>query len=250
MKDFSFQGKVYLGERLPGGRPGKLRWVGDAPTCNVALTTESESRRESYSGNRMTSATLQLGNDAELTLTLNWLSADNLALGLYGTVTSAIAGTVTAEALPADLVEGDQIVLARAGVTDLVITDSTGTPATVDPGDYTLDPGGSGVVTLNDVASYTQPLKAAYSYAGGVDVTMFTAPAPERFLLLDGINTLDGSRVKLQLYRVKFNPASNIPAINDSFGQLELTGAVLYDAEAAADTALGGFGKIELPAAA
>ena len=59
MQDFSFQGKLYLGNRLPGGRPGALRWVGDAPKCDLTLKTETETRKESYSGNRLTSAVLQ-----------------------------------------------------------------------------------------------------------------------------------------------------------------------------------------------
>ena len=68
MQDFSFQGKLYLGNRLPGGRPGALRWVGDAPKCDLTLKTETETRKESYSGNRLTSAVLQKGKDI---LTLN-----------------------------------------------------------------------------------------------------------------------------------------------------------------------------------
>ena len=75
---------------------------------------------------------------------------------------------------------------------------------------------------------------------------MFTAQPPERYLLLDGVNTLDKSRVIMRLYRVQFDPTSNLPLINDSFGQLELSGAVLFDSESAADAALGGFGKIQV----
>lgn len=249
MKDFSFQGKVYLGDRLPGGKPGALRWVGDAPVCNVELTTESETRRESYSGQRLTSATLQTSTDANLTLTLNYFTAENLALGLYGEANEVAAGSVTDEVLPDDLVNGDIVILEHGNVSSLVITDSAGSPVTVDTGDYALDSAEGGVVRIIDIASYTQPFKASYSHAAHVDVAMFTAPAPERFLFLDGINTLDGSRVRVELYRVKFNPASNVPLINEGFGQLELTGAALFDPDAALDTDLGGFGRIRAPAA-
>jgi hypothetical protein len=78
---------------------------------------------------------------------------------------------------------------------------------------------------------------------------MFTASPPERCLLLVGINTVDGSPVRLRLDRVQFDPASTLPLINDGLGSLELSGAVLYDSDAAADDNLGGFGKIELPTA-
>lgn len=250
MQDFSFQGKVYLGTRLTGGKPGALRWVGDASKCDVSLTTESETRKESYSGNRLTSARLRKGNDATIALTLNWANADNLALGLYGAKATVAAGAVTGEVLPTGLIAGDLVVLNSGGVSALVITDSAGTPATLTPGThYTLDSANGGVVGIVNVGTFVQPFKAAYSHTISNDVTMFTVAPPERYLLLDGINTIDNSPVRMRLYRTQFDPAATLPLINDSFGTLELSGAVLYDTEAAVDTTLGGFGKIELPTA-
>lgn len=246
MKDFSFQGKVYLGARLAGGKPGALRWVGDAPRCDVSLTTDSETRRESYSGQRLVAARLQRGSEATVALTLNWASLDNLALGMYGEVNTVAAGSVTAEELPDDLVAGDVVALERGGVSSLVITDSAGTPATLVAGThYALDSANGGVVRIINVGTFVQPFKAAYSHTQSQDVAMFATRPPERYLLLDGINTLDNAPVKVRLYRLQFDPASTIPMINESFGQLELTGAALYDDEAAQDTELGGFGRIE-----
>lgn len=250
MKDFSFQGKVYLGERLAGGKPGKLRWVGDAPVCTVELATESEERRESYSGNRLTSAQLQTSKDANITLTLNYFSAENVALGLYGQVNTVVGGSVTGEELPSGLVNGDTVALARGNVSNLVITDSAGTPATVPSANYSLDSADGGILRILDVGTFVQPFKAAYDYAAQVDVAMFTEQAPERFLLLDGVNTIDNLPVRVELYRTKFNPASSVPMINEGFGQLELTGVALYDSDAALDAALGGFGRIRTKQAA
>lgn len=250
MQSFSFQGKVYLGPRLVGGKPGALIWVGDAPKCDVALQTEAEDQKESYSGNRLTSARLQKGNTASVSLTLNWANSHNLALGLYGTELTVSSGSVTAEALPSGLVAGDSVVLNHGGVSALVIKDSSGTPATLTAGtDYELDSANGGVVKILNVGSYTQPFKADYAHTASADVTMFTAAAPERYLFLDGINTVDGSPVRLRLYKVRFDPSSSIPCINDGFGQLELNGSVLYDSEAAVDANLGGFGKLEQPTA-
>lgn len=250
MKDFSFQGKVYLGARLAGGKPGALRWVGDAPKCDVALATETESRKESYSGNRLTSAYLQKGTDVTLALTLNWADAENLVLGLYGTAINVSSGTVASETLPSGLVVGDVITLEHGGISDLEITDSAGSPGTLTEGThYQIESANGGTIKILSLGSFTQPFKAAYDYTASADVTMFTSAPPERYLLLDGVNTLDNSPVKLRLYRVRFNPLSTLPLINDSFGQIELSGAALYDSEAAADSDLGGFGKIEQPTA-
>lgn len=247
MKDFSFQGKVYLGTRLAGGKPGALRWVGDAPVCEVSFSTDAETRKESYSGQRLTSARLQKGNEAQIKLTLNWAEIDNLMLGMYGTKNTVAAGTVTGELLPAGLVNGDVIVLNKGKVSSLVVTDSAGAPATLVAGtDYTLDSANGGVLTIKNIGTFVQPFKAAYSNGASTDVTIFTSLPPERYLLLDGVNTLDNSPVKLRLYRTQFDPLTTLPLINEGFGQIELAGAVLYDSEAAVDSTLGGFGKIEL----
>jgi hypothetical protein len=107
MQSFSFQGKVYLGTRLTGGKPGALFWVGDAPKCDVSLQTEAEDQKESYSGNRLTSARLQKGNSASVALTLNWANLKNLSLGLYGTEIDVSSGSVTAEVLPSGIENGE-----------------------------------------------------------------------------------------------------------------------------------------------
>jgi hypothetical protein len=248
MKDFSFQGKVYLGTRLAGGLPGPLRWVGDAPVCTVTLATESETRKESYSGQRVSSAVLNKGNDAQVALTLNWANGDNLALGLYGSKVTVAAGSVTSEFMPAGLGVGDTVALARGDISALVVTDSTGVPLTLVAGtNYAIDNAKAGTINILSLGAFVQPFKASYSAGASVNVAMFTVAAPERYLLLDGINTIDGTPVKVRLYRTKFNPASSLPLINESFGTLELTGQALFDSEAAIDPALGGFGKIEMP---
>ena len=250
MKDFSFQGKVYLGTRLTGGKPGALRWVGDAPKCDVSLSTDSESRKESWSGNRLTSAYLQKGTDVTVAMTLNWANAENMVLGLYGTQLAVSSGSVTGEALPTGLAVNDVVALEHGGISSVVVKDSAGSPATLVAGtDYAIDSANGGTIKILNVGTYVQPFKVDYAHTASADVTMFTSAPPERYLLLDGINTIDNSPVRLRLYRTRFNPLSTLPLINDSFGTIELSGAVLYDDEAAADADLGGFGKIELPTA-
>jgi hypothetical protein len=158
MNSFSFQGKVYLGARLAGGKPGALFWVGDAPKCDVSLQTEAEDQKESYSGNRLTSARLQKGNSASVALTLNWANLKNLAVGLYGTEIDVSSGSVTAEALPTGLTNGAFIALNHGGVSSLVVKDSAGTPATLVPGtDYRLDSANGGVIEILNIGTYVPP---------------------------------------------------------------------------------------------
>ena len=248
MKDFSFQGGLYIGTRLSGGRPGALRWVGDAPKCDLTLKTETETRKESYSGNRLTSAVLQKGKEAELSIAINWADIDNLLLGLYATKASIAAGTLTGEALPVPLAANDLIALDHSTISQLVITDSNAAPVTLAANThYRIQSARAGLIKLLNLAAFTLPLRAAYRYGARVSVAVLTTSAPERFLFLDGTNTIDGAPVQVRLYRVQFNPVSNLGLIHESFGQFEMTASVLFDPEAAADPLLGGFGRLDLP---
>lgn len=250
MKDFSFQGKIWLGERLSNGKPGALRWVDDAGTLQIKLTSDKSERTESWSGNRLTSATLNKANKAEFSLSLNAFSADNLVLGTFGTKAVIAGGSASAEALPTGLAVGDVVALDHRNISALVLTDSGGTPATLTAGtDYDIESASGGLVVIKSLGGtpYTQPFKAAYTYGDGVNVTMFSQGAPERYLMLDGINTVSNERVVVRLYRAKFDPVSQLDLISDDFGKLDLAGGVLFDSTNAADAALGGFGRIELP---
>lgn len=252
IKDFSFQGKIWLGERLTTGKPGVLTQVGDAPALQLKLTASRDNRTESMSGQRVQSATVQKSKEATLSMTLNYFGSPQLALGLYGNINTVASGSATAESLPDTLAVGDSIILDFPNASSLVITDSAGTPATLTPDtDYTLASAEASIVTINNLGTYTQPFKAAYSYSGGVDLAMFSSAPPTRYLVLDGLNTTlgddYGKRVLLRLYQCVFDPVGQLDFLSDTFGQLQLTGTVLYDLLSAADPLLGGFGKLSLP---
>nr|WP_308006594.1 hypothetical protein [Xanthomonas albilineans] len=251
MKDFSFQGKVYLGARLPGGKPGVLDDMGDVPKVDVAFQVQTDTRTESRSGNRLTSAIMQKSKEAKISVILNWNTVNNWTVALNGMPAIIPAGSVTGELLPPDLKANDVVVLEHGDISSLLITDNASTPATLVEGShYAVDSAKGGVIRIINPSSFAQRFRGAYAYGQRVDVTMFTAPPPERYLFLDGINTVDNSRMRARLYRVQFDPTSSLALINESFGQFELSGAVLFDSEAAADPTLGGFGKIELIGAA
>lgn len=248
MKDFSLQGKVYLGASLAGGKPGAMHWVNDAGVLQISPTVSEEKRQESYSGLRQTNGTLNTGTEVAFTLTLYHGTAKNLALGLYGTERTIVAGTITDEPIP-PVVDGDMVVLDRGGISALVIEDSDGAPTTlVEDTHYRIASATGAVLEMLDVSALTQPLLADYENAAATDLTMFTQQAPIRYLMLDGVNTVDGGgeNVRVRLYKLKFNPVSQLDLINSSFGEISLTGTCLFESTAAMDEALGGFGRIEL----
>lgn len=247
MQDFSLQGRIELGTRLTGGKPGALRWVGDATSCNIAFSTENEDRTETFSGQRLQSARMRTATTVALSLVLRYGSAENMRLGLFANANNVAGASITDEALPAGLVAGDRVVLAKpAGVTALTLKDSAGSPVTVDAEHYALENAAGGVVRLIDVSGYTQPFTADYTHEAFVRLPMFSAQPPERYFYLHGVDTVSGEKVRAALYRVQFNPISELPLLNDTFGEITLEGTALFDAEAALDDTFGGFGFLDL----
>lgn len=245
MSLFSFQGKVWLGERQANGKLGRPVWAGNVPTLSLKTSTDTNDKTESFSGNRLQYGRLQKGKKATIDLTFDEWLPQNIALAIWASQLSIVGATVSGETFPATLVNGDYVVLDNPFVSSLAITDSASSPATVPTSKYLLESPNSGLIKLNDVAGFTPPLKAAYSYAARASFTMFTSAPPERYLLLDGINTETQEPVILKLYRCKFDPVSDLSFINDDYGNFALTGSVLYDVVNAANANLGGFGRID-----
>ncbi|GHU11481.1 hypothetical protein FACS1894185_4780 [Betaproteobacteria bacterium] len=241
-KLFSLQGPVYLSARDNAGRPVKPIWVGDA-TLEMAFDVTTVDHNESFSGQRLLYGRLTTQKNANLTLTLWEMLPDVLSLGLYSTLQTLTSGAVTAEALPADLAADDLVKLDKAFVSNVVITDADSAPLT-EGEHYVVERADSGLVRILDLASFVQPFSVAYDYAATRVAPFFTATPPERWLTLDGVNTLNNERVLVDLYRVQFSPTSQFNLHNDEFGSFQLTGAAMADASKQADPNFGPFGRV------
>ncbi len=125
-----------------------------------------------------------------------------------------------------------------------MVTDSTGTPATVTPGSYSLEGHGKNRVRIIDPGAYTQPFKAAYSYDAAQNLALFSQLGVPVYLQFDGINTETDEPVLMEFWRTRFDPVSEVGLINAEYGNLPLAGAVLYDQTKDADAMLGGFGRM------
>lgn len=254
MKLVSLQGDVYVATRDALGNALAFRPLGDVPSIEIALATETVDHFESQSGNRLQDGRLQLGKTAGITLQFGHWTRKNLALGLYGSDAVIAPGSVSAEQLPADLVVGDVFKLRQQQISSLVLTDSAGTPANLVEGvDYEIVSAAHGTGRILNLGAYIQPFLADYEYQGGTKIALFDSAPPELFLKVDGKNTAEAfAPILAELYRVVFDPIGSMQLIhNEGYGQLEMTGSVLYDASKAADAELGQFGRVvEIAAAA
>lgn len=245
MSYFSFQGKIYIAERLSTGKPGPLRWAFNVPNLQLKLSTSVKEHKESYSGFRLEDARMTTEQKCEVSMDLEEFDLNNLAMALYGEKNALTAGTVAAETLPTVAV-GDFVKLDQRSVSSVVVTDSAGTPAVLVEGtDYEITSADGGILKILSLGSYTQPFKAAYSYAAANQVPMFTQQPTNKYIVGDLINTVDSTRVVVRLFQVRFDPLGQLDLIGDDYNKLTLAGSCLADTVNGADDTLGYFGRIE-----
>ena len=246
MQDFSLQGKIYLGENV-NGKPRNLKWVGDQSSLNISIETQFEERKENFSGQRNTSVRLKQGSAINPELVLRYLTPENILLGVHGKLNKVAAGTVTAEPFPTGVVAGELIVLDKVNISNLVLTDSKTPTATtlVEGTHYKIESPTGAMIEVLDVTGITQPIKAAYSNGGSTNVSMLTAQPPIRYLYMEAINTVDGRRAIVHLYKVQISPLSQLPLTSENLADFTLSASCLSDSVNQLNDELGAYGRIE-----
>ncbi len=242
-KDFSRQGAIYIAETLGDGKRGDARWIGDTGTVSVSISEDQETRKENYTGQRGTSVVLRTGLEISIEMNIRYADAVNLAMGLHGKLKTVEGSTVSGEVFPETAV-GRVIILEHGAISSLKITDNTGQALTENT-HYRIRSEQGGVIEILDLASFQQPLKANYTYGGSKNLSVLTQKAKPVYLFMDSINTVDGSRERIHLYKVEFQPLSNLGLIDESLGEITLSGKCLVDTVNQLDPDLGGYGRIE-----
>lgn len=239
---FSGQGSLKMAERDPAtGNPLGFLPLGNIPELTLNIEVSKFEHKESESGARLIDLTLTTEKKGTFEFTVENLSVDNLALGLWGEVVTVAAGTVATgspeSVILAKFVAGAQYALKHANVSTVVLKDSTGVTTYVLDTDYTLDPingtftpkVGGAIATATVSAGVT--VKAEYAYGGYKRVDAFTrADAPVRWLRFEGLNTVDGSRVIVDLFKAQFDPLTGYGLINEELGSVTMGGTLLGDA--------------------
>jgi hypothetical protein len=251
------QGPVYFGTYDPAlGTPemGYLTKLFKVGCANSALTTtpkrETKNIKESCSGQRLDIAEIETGKSLDVKLDMHQFDRETLARAFFGASTAETAGTVTAEVLHSGLAAGDYVFLKRPGASALVLTDSNATPTTLVEGThYKVVDAAQGVLQMLDVATLTQPLKAAYAYAAYGNIAAFTATSVKTGILFTGQNQ-DGDRARVVIPKVSLAMSGDFSWIGSEESVLSLGGMAFYVPELAADPLFGPFLRIDaLPSA-
>lgn len=241
---FSFRGDVFAGPRDASGNPLGLTFMGNVPNLQVKMSVETDEHVESTSGMDLVDDLQVTKRSAEISLDAEELLKDVLGFALNATVTEVTAGTVSDEALCATPEIGKIFLLGKQNVSSVVLSDSVGT---VDAGKYTVN-GPHGSIEFSSVTGVTGPVTADYSYGAARKVVMFQQVLPEIWIRLNGINKTKMSKVVVDLYRVRLNPAETLDFINSGArSKFTLSGAVLADQTKTAEGDFGQFGRMVLP---
>ena len=230
---YSGQGQAIIAERNPlTGRPFNAYPMGNAPAMEVTVQTTQVDHKESMSGARATDFTLLTEKSATVNLTIESLIPKNLAMSFYGKMTDVAAGTVTAEVLANETsANGGMLLLAHNQVEAVVLTTTGGTPTTVPPAAYMVDPE-FGMIQWDPsfTPAITGPVTAAYTYEASERMdALTTLQPPERYLRFHGINTIDDSLVLVEIPRAQFQPLQSLALITEEVAQVQMTTTILPD---------------------
>lgn len=248
----SFQGRILLGERRSDGKPPLLRWVGDNSSAEFSFSPNVQRYRENWTGNRTTALTMTEELTASLNTTLLQINNRNLQLLLQGDEhnqdTDAVTGHVIADTLP---VAGDIVLLGAFDLTNVVITDSSVTPKTLELGTNYLLNAKAGQIEILDMDTdgpFVAPLKAAFTPGEIKYVKMLTTSEKEWWLRVEGKNTAVAGHPQciVDFYRWKSAPTTGMPMINPQRLEAQVQGELMIDDTKAVDDEFGQFGRMVL----
>lgn len=230
MAGFLGSGDLFFNRVVGGVSQGWLRF-GNATQFQIQENSEiktRKSRQKASYGQTLNSVAIK--GDAEISITLDDLDKDNLALAFLGTVSgvSVTGGSATAEVATA--IHDKSLELANRKVSSVVVQDQTDTTTYVLGTDYEIENAAMGFIKVLSTGAITdgQTLHISYDYAtvagnkvaGGTDASIRVA------LRLDGENLATQQPVIADVYEAELSPQSGVDFLAEDFANLELNGTL------------------------
>lgn len=230
MAGFLGSGDLYYNRVVGGIDQGWLRF-GNATKLEIkenAEVKERISRQKSNYGQTLDSVAVK--QPAEISVSLDDLDKDNLALVFLGDVVDgAVTGaSASAEVHTANL--GKALKTEFRKVTAVVVNGSGGTPTYVLDTDYTIDSAEMGLITPLESGSIVDGalIEVDYTYGtiAGNKVQGGTNSSIKVALLLDGENFADQSKVVVNVWEAVLTPQTGVDFLSEDFATLELNGTL------------------------
>lgn len=224
---YSGQGRLIIGERDPQtGKPLNMYQVGNCTALEITIATTETDHKESMSGERAIDFTVVSEKNATFSITCESLSLKNLALGFWGSTGEEAAGS--AADIPVAMAPGAYITLPHQNIDLASFELLDAADAAVDEELYEFDHE-FGVIRFADTATVVAAT-SNYDYNGVTRLDALTqVAAPERFVRFEGINTINGELVLVEIPRAQFSPLQNLPLINEEVASFTMEGKILQD---------------------
>ena len=227
--DRSYMGKGTIFLKRRGGSTGLIP-VGNCSALELSFEEEKKEQKDYTSpGGGNTNVVSRIDNVTG-SLTVLDITADNLALGLRGAVTTEAGGnTVTDELIAATGADGELLPCAFVPDTaTIVVTDALNSTALAEGVDYDITP--NGITVIGTGAINSNGVHVTYDKAPQEILQALVEAGQEFTLFFDGLNEAQsGKAVAITLHRIKFSPVQGLPFIGDEFAEATMEFEVLSD---------------------
>jgi hypothetical protein len=226
------QGKVFFAAINPITKlaEDKARFVGNVPEegFTIAPTVETVQHNESITGKNRRDAVFYPKQSLTVTVRLENVDLENLTQAMFGTSLRLLEATVTDEVHTA--YKRYSFSLNRPNVSSLTIMNPSGL---IFNQDYQVNFKTGEVFIPENSQIVDGSLVTVYYTAPPVNrITGYTDLNTEVWLRFNGLNMADKlNPIIVEIFKVRFNPASVLDFIKNSFPgtQLELIGEALYE---------------------
>lgn len=249
------RGIVYFAALDSGGLPLGFRDLGNAPEFNISFETETLEHQSSRQGLKVTDKEVVISQKCKLSLTLDEINFDNLAIGMSGTALNdqdinlyKVGVTDAVIVSAANYVQNrwydlrDPTTGKRAfnitNVAHVVVKHNAGITTLTQGTDYTLD-AKMGRIFVN-IASVTTSLTFTLTLnAGAVPIDVVRALVTSSLsgaLKFIASNPADGDKYTEYLFhKVSLKPQGDLALIGDDWSKMQLEGVA--ESNTAADSA-------------
>lgn len=233
----SLQGELFLAKMI-NGQPAALLPVGNTPELQLQITSESTDHFESKTGMRAKDAVLRKQTGVSLSGTLEEVTKANLAMVLSGKTIDLAAEAVPETALGA-VKAGEMIDLGVRNLTEATFKGPADAAIATDK--YTLDLVFGTVVFKEEITDVMWTGQAGAS----TRTTIATELGGEYRFFFKGVDTFQGDKIVVTLWRVELSPDTEFDLIHEDFASYSFEGECLADISKANDPELSIFGHID-----
>lgn len=233
----SLQGEMFLAKMI-NGQPSALLSIGNTPELQLKITSESTDHYESKTGMRAKDAVLRKQTGVSVSGALEEVTKENLAMILSGK-TFEIAEATIAETTLGAVKIGEMIDLGARNLSDVAFKGPADAEITADK--YTLD-SVFGTVVFNEAVT---DVKWSGKSGAITRTTVATNLGEEYRFFFKGVDTYQGDKIAVTLWRLELSPETEFDLIHEDFASYNFEGECLADISKAMDLELSIFGHID-----